>query len=116
MVKNEGYFRDAIGPQGNWYDVPLAAILPRRGEANNLLVPVAVSATSVAYSSTRIEQMFVDLGAAAGVAAALALESAGGAGGDGACPGLGVALQDTNVTATQDVLVRAYGQRIHGPL
>ena len=116
VVKNEGYFRDAIGPQGNWYDVPLAATLPRRGEANNLLVPVAVSATSVAYSSTRIEQMFVDLGAAAGVTAALALESAGGAGGDGACPGLGVALQDTNVTATQDVLVRVYGQRIHGPL
>ena len=116
VVVNEGYFRDSIGAHGNWYDVPLSAILPRRGEANNLLVPVAVSATSVAYSSTRIEQMFVDLGAAAGVAAALALEAAGGAGGDGACPGLGVALQDTNVTATQAVLVSAYGQRIHGPL
>ena len=96
--------------------MPFSALLPVRAEAANLIVSVAISATSVAYSSTRIEQMFVDLGAAAGVAAALALESAGGAGGDGACPGLGAALQDTNVTATQDVLVRAYGQRIHGPL
>jgi hypothetical protein len=87
-------------------------MLPQRGEATNLLVSVAISATSVAYSSTRIEQMFVDTGAAAGVAAALAVEAAAGA---GACAGTGHAVQDTNVTAVQDVLVRVYGQRIHGP-
>ena len=107
VVANEGYFRvgDAL------YDVPFAAMLPRRGEAANLLVPVALSATSVAYASARIEQMFVDTGAAAGVAAALALEAAG-AGGGGACPALGIALQDTNVTAVQHALVALYGQRI----
>ena len=113
VVANEGYFR--IG--GAWYDVPFAAMLPRRGEAANLLVPVAISATSVAYASARIEQMFVDLGAAAGVAAALALEAAAAPAGApaAACPALGLELQDTNVTAVQEALVRLYGQRIHGP-
>ena len=118
VVANEGYMRQSFHP-GNWYDVPFAVQLPQRGEADNLLVSVAISATSIAYSSTRIEQMFVDLGAAAGVAAALAVEAAAAAGGApgarGACAGAGLALQDTNVTAVQEVLVREYGQRIHGP-
>ena len=109
IVANEGYFRI----DDELYDVPFAAMLPRRGEAANLLVPVALSATSVAYASTRIEQMFVDTGAAAGVAAALALEAAGGGGGGGgACLALGIVMQDTNVTAVQAALVALYGQRI----
>jgi hypothetical protein len=112
VVANEGYMRQDFRP-GDWYDVPFAVMLPVRGEADNLLVPVAISTTSIAYSSTRIEQMFVDLGAAAGVAAALAVEAVGGGG--GACAGLGFALPETNVTAVQGVLVQEYGQRIHGP-
>jgi hypothetical protein len=113
IVVNEGYMRQPFSP-GDWYDVPFSALLPVRGEAANLIVSVAISATSVAYSSTRIEQMFVDTGAAAGVAAALAVEAGGGAG--GACAGTGQAVQDTNVTAVQEVLVGVYGQRIHGPV
>ena len=109
IVVNEGYMRQSFSP-GNWYDLPFSVMLPQRAEAANLLVSVAISATSVAYSSTRIEQMFVDAGAAAGVAAALALEAGGG----GACAGA-ADVQDTNVTAVQGTLVRAYGQRIHGP-
>jgi hypothetical protein len=101
VVANEGYMRQNFNP-GNWYDVPFAVMLPQRGEAVNLMVSVAISATSVAYSSTRIEQMFVDLGAAAGVAAALVVEEGG-------------AVQDTNVTRVQEVLVGVYGQRVHGP-
>ena len=119
MQVNEGYMRQAFSP-GDSYDVPFAVMLPQRSEAANLLVSVAISATSVAYSSTRIEQMFVDLGAAAGVGAALALEApAAGPGSTharatGACAGLGLALQDTNVTAVQEALVHLYRQRIHG--
>ena len=113
VVANEGYFR--IDDQ--LYDVPFGVMLPRRGEADNLLVPVAISATSVAYASTRIEQMFVDTGAAAGVAAALALEAAAARGGSSgaalACPALGFALQDSNVSAVQASLVELYQQRIH---
>jgi hypothetical protein len=116
VTANEGYMRQSFAG-GNWYDLPFAVMLPQRGQADNLLVSVAISATSVAYSSTRIEQMFVDAGAAAGVAAALAVEAQAGAsqGGSSTCPGLGHALQDTNVTEVQRVLVSAYGQRIHGP-
>jgi hypothetical protein len=118
---NEGYFRTSFGPTGeqNWYDVSFGVILPQREEANNLLVPVAISASSVAYSSTRIEQMFVDCGAAAGVAVSLALDAAKSKStlsSSTVCPGLGFALQDSNVTAIQEQLVTKYKQRIHGPL
>ncbi len=112
---NEGYMRQSFAG-GNWYDLPFAVMLPQRGQADNLLVSVAISATSVAYSSTRIEQMFVDAGAAAGVAAALAVEAAPPQRrAQAACAGLGLALQDTDVAAVQRTLVGAYGQRIHGP-
>ena len=119
-VINEGYFRLGFGPTGqqNWYDLPYGAICPQVGEANNLLVPVALSASSVAYSSTRIEQMYVDAGAAAGVAIALALETSENGKTDTSsttCPGLKIALQNVNVTEVQDELVLRYKQRIHGP-
>jgi hypothetical protein len=68
VALNEGYMRQPFSP-GDWYDLPFSVMLPQRAEAANLLVSVAISATSVAYSSTRIEQMFVDAGAAAGVGA-----------------------------------------------
>jgi len=127
IAMNEGYMRaeltqphrscdhpDAVcTAETNWYDVPFHAIVPQRGQASNLLVPVTLSATSIAYSSTRIEGMFSDLGTAAGVAVALALQS-GEAPAPGACPAF--AVQDTNVTAVQEVLVNVYRQRIHGPI
>lgn len=101
--------------ESNWYDVPFGVMLPKRGQASNLLVPVAISSTSIAYSSTRIEGMYMDLGTAAGVAARLALASAARAGlQTGVCPVM--QLQDTNVTAVQEVLVNQYQQRIHGPI
>jgi hypothetical protein len=55
--------------EGDYYDVSYQVLLPPRGVGANLLVPVAVSASAVAYSSTRIESMFMALGSAAGVAA-----------------------------------------------
>jgi hypothetical protein len=84
-------------------------MLPQRGQASNLLVPVVISATSIAYSSTRIEGMFMDLGTAAGVAAALVLEAA-------APGGTLFPLQDTNVTQVQAILVHDFRQRVHGPI
>ncbi|MCB1209589.1 MAG: FAD-dependent oxidoreductase, partial [Verrucomicrobiales bacterium] len=48
------------------------AITPKADECSNLLVPVALSATHVAYSSIRVEPTWMMIGQSAGIAAALA--------------------------------------------
>jgi len=55
--------------------VPYRAIVPERKECRNLLVPVALSATHVAYSSIRVEPTWIVIGHSSGVAAALAAKS-----------------------------------------
>ncbi|MBI3880694.1 MAG: FAD-dependent oxidoreductase [Verrucomicrobia bacterium] len=55
----------------NNYDIPYASLVPP--DVENLLVPVCLSATHVAYCSLRMEPVFMMLGHAAGDAAHLAL-------------------------------------------
>lgn len=57
---------------GQPYQVPYRAITPKRAECDNLLVPVCLSASHVAFSSVRVEPTWMMLGQSAGVAAALA--------------------------------------------
>lgn len=57
------------------YPIAYRAMTPRAVDARNLLNPVTLSATSVAYSSIRMEPTFMMLGEAAGAAAALAAET-----------------------------------------
>jgi hypothetical protein len=59
-------------PTIRWWSIPYRAITPRESEASNLLVPVAASATHVAYSSARVEPQYMIMGNAAGTAAVLA--------------------------------------------
>ncbi|MEW6249348.1 MAG: FAD-dependent oxidoreductase [Planctomycetota bacterium] len=59
------------------YPISYRAIVPRRGECANLLVPVCVSATHIAYGSIRMEPVFMVLGESAATTAALACEAAG---------------------------------------
>ena len=54
------------------YQIPYGAITPRRREGSNLLVPVALSASHVAFSTIRMELTWMAIGHAAGVAAAMA--------------------------------------------
>ena len=104
IVTLEGNFWPNIFPNGsNWYDLPYAAMLPKRGTGANLLVPVCLSASAVAYSSTRIENMFMSVGAAAGVAAAQVVA------------GTAATVQDVDVAQVQAVLTAQFKQRIHGP-
>jgi hypothetical protein len=57
------------------YPISYRALTPRAADARNLLNPVTLSATSVAYSSIRMEPTFMMLGEAAGAAASLAVET-----------------------------------------
>ncbi len=56
------------------YAIPYRSIRPARGECTNLLVPVAISATHIAFGSARMEPVFMVLGHSAGLAAHLAIE------------------------------------------
>jgi hypothetical protein len=57
------------------YPISYRSLTPRESEVRNLLNPVTLSATHVAYSSIRMEPTFMMLGEAAGIAAALSIES-----------------------------------------
>jgi FAD dependent oxidoreductase len=86
-VFNEGYVSVAVPP----YPIPYRSLVPRRGDADNVLVPVCVSATHVAFGSVRMEPTLMMLGHAAGAAAAQAALR-------------GVAVQDVDVHALQESL------------
>jgi len=102
-VQLEGNFWPSVKDGKNWYDVPYKIMVAKRGTGSNLLVPVALSASAVAYSSTRIENMFMSVGSAAGVAAKQLV--------DGSVP----TVQDVDVGAVQKILTERFQQRIHGP-
>ena len=62
-------------PRNRKWSIPYRAITPREAEASNLLVPVAASATHVAFSSLRVEPQFMIMGHAAGAAAVMAQQA-----------------------------------------
>lgn len=82
------------------YPIPYPAITPRREQCTNLLVPVCLSATHVAYGSIRMEPVFMILGHSAGIAAAIALEQ------DAAVQDIDLATLRTRLLAEHQVLDR----------
>jgi hypothetical protein len=71
FVQNEGDI--CVHPPGP-YAIAYGALVPRKGQADNLLVSVCVSSSHIAFGSIRMEPVFMILGQSAATAAALALD------------------------------------------
>jgi FAD dependent oxidoreductase len=71
FVRNEGDVQIGTKP----YPVSYRSLRPKASECTNLLVPVCMSASHIAYGSIRMEPVFMVLGQSAATAAGLAIES-----------------------------------------
>ncbi|MEO5648467.1 MAG: FAD-dependent oxidoreductase, partial [Ginsengibacter sp.] len=72
MVKNEGDVQKWVGKP---YPISYRAITPKENECKNLLVPVCVSASHIAFGSIRMEPVFMVLGQSAATAAVFAINN-----------------------------------------
>jgi len=71
-VQNEGDI--GVSTRGP-YDIAFGSILPKKAQCENLLVPVCVSSSHIAFGSIRMEPVFMILGQSAATTAALALDA-----------------------------------------
>jgi hypothetical protein len=77
-VQNEG---DIGVPAPRPYEIAYGALAPKKPQCQNLVVPICVSSSHIAYGSIRMEPVFMILGQSAATAACLSLDA-------------GVAVQD----------------------
>lgn len=71
-VQNEGNVEArGISP----YPISYRSIIPRTEECSNLIVPVCLSSSHIAFGSIRMEPVFMVLGQSAATAAAIAIDS-----------------------------------------
>ena len=75
-AENEG---DVQVPPMKPYPISYRAIVPKSSECEDLLVPVCLSATHIAYGSIRMEPVFMILGQSAATVACLAIDAECGA-------------------------------------
>jgi hypothetical protein len=98
FVQNEG----DIGVSANGpYQISFGSLLPKREQCENLVVPVCVSSSHIAFGSIRMEPVFMILGQSAATTAALAIDK-------------DVAVQDVPYVELRERLV-ADGQILEAP-
>jgi hypothetical protein len=90
MVQNEGDV--GVSPEKP-YLIAYKSLTPKRTECTNLLVPVCISCSHIAYGSIRMEPVFMILGQSAGIAAVLAVNT-------------GLAVQDVKYEQLKTELIR----------
>jgi hypothetical protein len=88
MVKNEGNVEVGGFPP---YPIAYRSIIPKKNECTNLLVPVSLSASHIAFGSIRMEPVFMVLGQSAALAATMAIDEK-------------VAVQDISILDLQEKL------------
>ena len=91
FVHNEGNIEDWRAG-GKPYPLDYGVIIPKKGDCENLFVPVCVSASHMAFGSIRMEPVFFALGQVAGAAAALSIDA-------------GCAVQDLPYESLEKVLL-----------
>jgi hypothetical protein len=89
-VQNEG---DIGVSTGGPYQIALGSIQPKKAECQNLLVPVCVSSSHIAYGSIRMEPVFMILGQSAATTAAMAIDQ-------------GIAVQDVAYADLREQLLK----------
>jgi hypothetical protein len=88
-VHNEGDI--GVGLPGP-YEIAYGALVPKKEECRNLLVPVCASASHIAFGSIRMEPVFMILGQSAAVAACMAIDE-------------GIAVQDVEYEKLKNLLL-----------
>ncbi|TWT29246.1 FAD dependent oxidoreductase [Posidoniimonas corsicana] len=88
-VQNEG---DIGVSTKSAYQISYGSLVPKREECENLLAPVCVSSSHIAFGSIRMEPVFMILGQSAATAAALAIDN-------------GVSVQEVRYTQLRERLL-----------
>jgi len=89
-VQNEG---DIGVPTNGPYAIAYGSLVPKRGQADNLFVPVCPSSSHIAFGSIRMEPVFMILGESSATAAAMAINA-------------GIAVQDVPYDQLRERLLK----------
>lgn len=95
-IKPDGYVQNegdiGVAPKKGPYRISYGSLVPKKQECSNLLVPVCISSSHIAFGSIRMEPVFMILGQSAALAASLAIDK-------------GVAIQDLDYTLLKKALL-----------
>ena len=90
FVENEGNVEAYVEKP---FPISYRSIIPRKNECENLIVPVGLSASHIAFGSIRMEPVFMVLGQSAAIIASLAIEKK-------------ISVQDLNYNKIKAILIR----------